>query len=782
MDLGDLKDIEDSMGIKRTSLNKEDRVNAIIEKAGGPGGRKSEPKIRDQIRSVYQELRPDLGPDGQPEFLGLADVRERLDAAGISRPDQDKALLAMLREPGVRIIPVANRKALKDRDREAALRVGGENGQEWHAISIAPERAPEPPTPPPPTPSPSTPASSTPETRARRLSLLQGGGEGGEGAGTQPTAAPAKAAKKAAPAKKATAAAADEAQARRKMEVLSRGGYRGIDEGVSLSGDPEGDNGIMHGDSATMELAQAYAKKNRNGTANRLMELRRQISTQRGDDSKDLDGPQKMVDELKRLREAETDDQLRRRLDDAIEELDFPQTPVPDLPEGTPPALRKLLEDLNKIPVARAPKGSRLHGFTQEDDSPVESIAQLIRRVNDDNGQISIGQVERRSNTHLRRYHESIDGAYRMWGLSTRTENDNDLRKQLQEWIKDLRGKAQAPSSVGGDLSTPPRGVTPGRARGTAPVGTALPPNAPPRSRVLTRRQVEKIRAQHDLEVAKAEMRSVAPNDGREGAEVQARMDDAQVRIDQTAPGRGGYNWNSPWWDEPAAYHLSGTPTRRELQEHVDRIVAMPPKLQAGVQEELVQQAQLTPRSMRDLRVVTESVLAFQGHENAYAIYQSSFRSISFNPRWSRAGAEFDASWDISKDINYHPPSRGGTVKEIVAHEYGHHLVYRALQLPRTDQAKLIKAIDDSLDGQGWLIREFRKGRPFQSVVDEFLNFYGAGRVDRGVSGYAKKNYQELLAEIWAEFSTMRAEARPPAASIGAVLMELAEKLNIIQA
>lgn len=80
-----------------------------------------------QIQRVYQQLAQKPG-----DWVGLADLRERL--PGLSRSQQDAALRDMLRYvPGVRIIPVANRKALKPRDWAAALDIGGELN---HAFSI----------------------------------------------------------------------------------------------------------------------------------------------------------------------------------------------------------------------------------------------------------------------------------------------------------------------------------------------------------------------------------------------------------------------------------------------------------------------------------------------------------------------------------------------------------------------------------------------------------------------------------------------------------------------
>jgi len=63
----------------------------------------------------------------------LADLRERL--GGLDRATVDDALRAMVHRDGVRIIPVANSKALQPRDRAAALRIGEEDN---HALWIGP--------------------------------------------------------------------------------------------------------------------------------------------------------------------------------------------------------------------------------------------------------------------------------------------------------------------------------------------------------------------------------------------------------------------------------------------------------------------------------------------------------------------------------------------------------------------------------------------------------------------------------------------------------------------
>lgn len=80
------------------------------------------------IRRAYRDLVRHPG-----QWVGLADLRDRLPK--VDRSEVDEALRAMAQMEGVRIIPVANSKALDSRDRDAALRMGGED---HHALSIGP--------------------------------------------------------------------------------------------------------------------------------------------------------------------------------------------------------------------------------------------------------------------------------------------------------------------------------------------------------------------------------------------------------------------------------------------------------------------------------------------------------------------------------------------------------------------------------------------------------------------------------------------------------------------
>ena len=82
--------------------------------------------VESAIRAVYADL-----ADQDGSWVGLAPLRAQLGA--YSRAEVDRALRGLVLQPGVHIVPVANLKSLTSADREAALRLGGEDN---HAIAI----------------------------------------------------------------------------------------------------------------------------------------------------------------------------------------------------------------------------------------------------------------------------------------------------------------------------------------------------------------------------------------------------------------------------------------------------------------------------------------------------------------------------------------------------------------------------------------------------------------------------------------------------------------------
>lgn len=75
--------------------------------------------VETEVRAAYRKLRKKPGA-----WVSLADIRDELD--GLSRPAVDEALKGLVGQSGVFLEPEMNQSSLTRRDRDAAVRVGGE--------------------------------------------------------------------------------------------------------------------------------------------------------------------------------------------------------------------------------------------------------------------------------------------------------------------------------------------------------------------------------------------------------------------------------------------------------------------------------------------------------------------------------------------------------------------------------------------------------------------------------------------------------------------------------
>ena len=251
--------------------------------------------------------------------------------------------------------------------------------------------------------------------------------EGGGAAPERPTVTRTAEKKAAAVVKKA----APKVPAKKAVPTASK-----IDENVPLEHDPfTKDNMRMHGESLTMRLAQDYAKSGRNGSANRLTNLRRQATIPGPDHLT----PQQVVDELKKIRADEHDPAFQKKIDHALEGIDSPMTPMPKLPESTPPLARKLIEDLHKIPYARKSEGDIGGAGHIEGPSLVDQLAEVYRDAaaghRPENGQ----RPEDRIRQILRhKTHEINEASFPIWALSHDLESKDGkpspLSKELRDW------------------------------------------------------------------------------------------------------------------------------------------------------------------------------------------------------------------------------------------------------------------------------------------------------------------------------------------------------------
>jgi hypothetical protein len=185
------------------------------------------------------------------------------------------------------------------------------------------------------------------------------------------------------------------------------------------------DNMYMHGDSASMGLAQKLRKEGREEDAQYVADMRYHISVPEGEHSPD--DVERMITELKAMMEREPDLKLRAHYERALEDIDAPATPLPVLPGSTPAVLRQMVEEMNKIPNAR-----RTGNFagTRKDVSVVERLAGIARKIEaGDRDALRGWQMQMRDALHS--LHESVDGAFQMWRLE-KLLNDPEIRA----WVR----------------------------------------------------------------------------------------------------------------------------------------------------------------------------------------------------------------------------------------------------------------------------------------------------------------------------------------------------------
>jgi len=86
--------------------------NALMREQGRLG---PEQQIQQALKSLPQ------GPGG---WVGLADLRERLNSSDLTRSQIDAAIMGLVDNRIATVAPVANRKSLTHRDYAAAMRFG----------------------------------------------------------------------------------------------------------------------------------------------------------------------------------------------------------------------------------------------------------------------------------------------------------------------------------------------------------------------------------------------------------------------------------------------------------------------------------------------------------------------------------------------------------------------------------------------------------------------------------------------------------------------------------
>jgi hypothetical protein len=329
------------------------------------------------IRDAVGQLTRERG-----DYVMLADVRDALDET-YDRDEVDRALRALAREPDVHIIPESNQKVLRPRERAAAVNIGN---QDKHLISIvpatdAPEReqsaqraeAPQRATPEPLQPLPgagiangSTPVDGSPVTGERSDRPLTENQWG------------------------RTPSIATSVNFHDDGEIGEAIKRMGADALMDVDGRPLGD---------VLGMLATDAVSGRSTS-------------------------QEVLDKLKVLRERLPEGSAaRRQLDMAIMSLDAPDTPVPDVPEGTPEPLRQLMEDLHAVPLVRRDPGP-------EEGELVDILAQVAA------GRLSGRRLAAAVLRLRNRRHESVEGKF-------------DIDRAVDRAVAALESRRGQPSAVG---------------------------------------------------------------------------------------------------------------------------------------------------------------------------------------------------------------------------------------------------------------------------------------------------------------------------------------------
>jgi hypothetical protein len=251
------------------------------------------------------------------------------------------------------------------------------------------------------------------------------------------------------------------------------------------------------------------------------------------------------------------------------------------------------------------------------------------------------------------------------------------------------------------------------------------------------------------------------------------------------------------------------------------------------VTRELTRQAQLTPHTMAHLHAVhlpdpdSDDGRAYMAAKNGRAVaYYSSLGShpsvyatpgteadeprpaIWLHPHWvgDSGDGRLSAAYRRSVESNFSSSSGAETpMEEVIAHEYGHHVagVFQGpigidgqADFPLELAPRFLPALNDAL-GANRFGRQFDTNRPDCDLLAPVRTGFAGDAKDKipgallntwvrrnkeliteKVSGYGATNFNEMLAEIWAEYSTKGPSARPHITVLGDLMKQIAEEVR----
>ncbi|MGE5828527.1 MAG: hypothetical protein ACM30G_09220, partial [Micromonosporaceae bacterium] len=217
--------------------------------------------------------------------------------------------------------------------------------------------------------------------------------------------------------------------------VAQQYGRTGGDEPLYLP-NRGADQGLVHLDSQLGQLWTALTADNRE--PNSFVNAAAHIGEDVGTGKISLD---EAADRLRQLSARATDQAVARRIDATIRGI-TESSPPPriDVPDNVPPAVRRWLDDLARIPTMRKTDLPR----NRREQSALDEALALVREISQQGltGQrtMSAGDAEMRLLGITQNVHESIDGVYHARRLTGRTFNtENPDWPAIRDWLRGRR-------------------------------------------------------------------------------------------------------------------------------------------------------------------------------------------------------------------------------------------------------------------------------------------------------------------------------------------------------
>jgi len=203
-----------------------------------------------------------------------------------------------------------------------------------------------------------------------------------------------------------------------------------------------------------------------------------------------------------------------------------------------------------------------------------------------------------------------------------------------------------------------------------------------------------------------------------------------------------------------------------------------------GAQADLVPSTTLMLEGVDYARADADREGMFGWDFGEMARYDQFSNRIALSPDWHDHYLELSEASHHAHASGWHPPSTeiGGPAASM-AHEFGHHVVetMRRNGFDERQAGELFGTLERALDLEPGTLHEI--GEDFDKATVNLRLAPHGDIIRERISGYAAQpsgdqssQLDELLAEVWQEYSMMGDKARPHIKEVGAILARLAEE------